>query len=309
MPQMSQFRKIFNYGNFTGVAANGTASFRVPLGGTHYTYHLRFLTAGGVLITQAQMWVDATLVRVIVDGQTFIEGTGEFLSRLCDYYYAQQGLINSNANTAGSLTLPLSLDYMDITDFGKLYAWGMSGVQNVSIEIIFAGVITTAQVQLVVERTDEPRVLGVHRRISRYTRNFASTGEASINDIPLDPSSLVLADHIFFPDNTSSITQTIVTVEGSDIINAAADVTFAMNAKKHRTPQINAAANSFFTMDYGLNNDNTAGIPVTEKTQVSTAAGVAETIVTKKDWRLRPTFAVAAPNNFTVWRETINTRS
>lgn len=309
MPNLTDFRKVFNYGNFTGVAANGTASFRIPLGGTHYTYHLRFLTAGGALVTQAQMWVDATLVRVIVDGQTFIEGTGEFISRWCDYYYTTHGLTNSNANVAGTLTIPLSLDYMDSNEMGKVYAWGMSGIQNVSIEIIFAGAITTAQVQLVVERTDEPRRLGVHRRLSRYTRNFASTGEASINDIPLDPSSLVLADHIFFADNVSSITQTIVTVEGSDILTLPVDTSFAFAAKQGRTPQINAAANSFVTLDYGLSNDNQAGIPVTEKTTVSTAGGAVDTIVTKKDWRLRPTFSVAAPNNFTVWRETINTRS
>jgi hypothetical protein len=198
---------------------------------------------------------------------------------------------------------------MDSNELGLVYAWGMSGVQNVSIEIIFAGAITTAQVQLIVERTDEPRRLGYHRRLSRYTRNFASTGEVSINDIPLDPSSLVLADHIFFADNVAGISGTIVTVEGSDIINAPADTSFAFAAKRGRTPQINAAANSFFTMDYGLSNDNKAGIPVTEKTTVQTAAGAVDTIITKKDWRLRPTFITAAPNNFTIWRETINTRS
>lgn len=309
MPLMNKLRKIFNYGNFTPAAANGTSTIRVPLGGTHYTYHLRFLTAGGALITRSQMWVDVTLARVVVDGQTFIEGSGEFLSRLCDYYYAQKGLLNSNTNLQGTLTLPLALDYMPLNALSSLYAWGMSGIQYVAIEVLFAGAITTSQVQLIVERTDEPRVLGIHRRISRYVRNFASTGEISINDIPLDPSALILADHIFFADNTSGISQVIITIEGSDVITATADTTFMLNSKASRTPQIDAAANSIYSVDYGLTNDNDVGIPVTEKTQVSTANGVSDVIITKKDFRVRPTFITAAPNNFTIFRETINARS
>lgn len=285
--------QIKQYAPFTGVGVGGLATAQVPVGGTHATYLLRFLTGAGALITEAQLINDVDLVRVKVDGETYFEATGEAALRMFEYYYeARMGV----GVTAGTLPICLSPDFYDDSMQAAALAWGTAQIGTITIEVQLDGAaITTAQIDLRVEKNNINAGLFRHIRTTRFRQNFAATGEQTINNVnPRNPQVDALAVGIFFDDNTSGISSAILTVEADDILTVTPDINATIQGKALRLPQINAAGNSLFMMDFALSNNLNGYLPL----HVPAGNGTERPI---DDFRVRPTWITAAPGNFDVY--------
>lgn len=286
------FRQVRQFAPLTGVGVGALATQEIPTGGTHYAYILRLLTSGGALITAAQVKADVDLLEILVDGQTFISATGEVLLALTDYYYkSKEGYVA----VAGQIVIPLSRDYLNQNVEGDVFAWGTGDINTITLQVSFdSSSITTSSVQIYVEKTDEARVLGQHVRLQRFPQNSSSTGEKSIGDIPKEPGTNVFAFHILYDDNTTTLGSFILTVGANDVLQLTSDLMNALYSKAGRYVYTNASANSIYPVDFHLVNDLRGGLPMSDKE--------GNTI---KDMRLRPTFSVAGPGNYVVYRESV----
>lgn len=285
-------RELRQYADFTGIATGGLATAQVPLGGTHFTYYLRFLTSGGALITEAQLINDVDLIRVKVGGKTYLEFTGEEALRYMEYYYENrmgQGI------AAGTLPICLSPDWYTDDLQSQALAWGTSELSNIQIEVQLDGTsITTAKIQLFVERNNLIAGMFRHVRVTRITQNFSATGEQTINNInPKSPEVDALSIGIFYDDNTTTLDQVIFTAEADDVLTLLPDLEQSRQGKSYRLPQTNASGNSLFFIDFALSNDINGYFPFHRPTGNGNAQRPLD------DVRVRPTWSTAAPGNFT----------
>lgn len=285
------FKNVKKLPDFTGIAANALATSVVPTSGVYYDLLLRCLD-GTAAVSVANMKDDVSNLRALLNGETIIDASGEFLLMLQNYYYGKNAA-SGDVNTAGQLPLMFAKDFYVSPIEGDVFGLGMSDIDSFTLEIdCGASVATSAHIDKVEvrgNRTEISSPLGQHVRIQKFPQNFGSTGEEEVTDLPREPNVGVLAYHIFYDDNTTDLDEVTVIRNSSDLITVTKDDNNTLQEKAGRTPQYNASGNSVFTIDFALSNDLNGYFDM---------RGV-------NDLRLNLTWSTAAPTNYTIYREAI----
>ena len=266
-----------------GILAGATAAINVPTTGTHYALFLECLGAAGVALTRAQMINDIGNITIRIDGTEIYTVTATFLLDLQLYYGQAIGAGNVNGY------IPIYFAPMWLNSFAErsVYALGTNNVGVISVEVqCNAAMATLTNLNVFSEVTPEVRPLGQHIRILRYPQIWGVVGGIQeITTLPkLGNSVAYKALHIQTP-GASIINQATVQIGGNaifDQVPAALDV--VMLAKEFRTVQA-----LYYHVDFAKNRDLTSFLPM---------AGV-------QDFRQNLTWAVAAPNNYDIFAETI----
>ncbi len=240
-------------GNASGLASNGTGLFAIPTAGTYYGFRFRFLTAGGVEVTQAQAEAEVTDIRIRVNGDLVIDAKTSELNMLQGFYGDSKGaaivpgitvidLVRSNA-----LTLPGEKTQ---------YAWGTKGVDSIQCQFVCGTLTNVASIEIYAVQTDEDRPMGTHLRILPTTANFASTGDYTLSDLPRDPGTAYLAAHIGLGAGT--LKNTTLTIDNVLIYNQIPPKVEQQRLEWHgRNPQT-----GYFHLDFALQNEILGYLPM-----------------------------------------------
>ena len=255
-----------------GVAANETATLRIPLGPTYNALFLELYSgAGPTAVSAANMDAGISEIRLIVDGDVKIRGSAAFFRKRAAYYgepfvagMLPIFLVNPWARTIGG---------EDSTGYGTV---GGSMAQF-TLEVDFTGTLTTPTMQVYADQSD-PKPFGRHLRIQKYADNYGFIGVHEMVNIPaLGPHRL-----------------TAIHIESTDIGQVEVD---ANNVRQHfstallRSQRLQSSGRvpqaGFTHLDFVTQNRMDESLPLA-----------------LTDFRIKASFT-AAPGAFNIYAETI----
>jgi len=279
--------RTLKQGNLNGVAV-GTATGRISPTFSLLGVKLRFLTAGGVELTRAQIIADISNIRLLVDGEIFVDTDVTFLLDRQKYYgdFAGDGNVNG--------IVPINFVRRDMSSYQEraVYALGMGlnpktgkPVSSVTLEVDVIGVVQVSSVEVYAEFEESVRNLGQHVKLKKFTYSFATTGDQEIDSLPkFGADSGYMALFIRKP-GASTITKVNVAVNGDNL-----DQSIPLNVKTVQLAERNRTIQSGYdTLDFARQDDLGAFLPM---------AGVT-------DFRFVITWATAAPNAFPIFGEVL----
>ncbi len=269
--------------NVVGIAANTTASARIPTTGTHYGLLLNCLQAAGSAVTIANMKTAITNLILRHNGEQIMEGSSTFFLDMHKYYF--DAFTGGAANVNGVLPIPFAPQHFNNFEERRLFAVGTADIQTMTLDIALGTLSTLSSIEVYSEITPEIRPRGQHIRIKKYPQSFATTGVQEIPTLPLEgPSVGYKALHIENGTNPGVIADATLKVGNyaiHDQIKAAVNTVISNLCR--RTPQA-----AYYHLDLGKNNAITSFLPM---------AGV-------QDFRLLVNWTTT-PTNFSVYAEEI----
>jgi len=286
------FKNVKKLPDFTGVAADALATADVPEQGEYFSNMLRCLDSSGAEVSVANMKADITNLRGLINGETIIDASAEFLLKLQNYYYAAQSA-SGDVNAVGQLPLNYARNFYKSSIEGDVFGLGMGDIDSFNLEVNCGAAAATAthisKIENRGERSEMSSGIGQHVRVQKFPQNFGSTGEQEITDLPREPNVGVLAYHISYDDATTDLDEVTLIINSSELIKVTKQDIITLQEKSGRTPQFDAGGNSIFTLDFALSNDLTGYLDM---------SGVA-------DLRIRTKWSNAAPANYTIYREAV----
>lgn len=269
--------------NVVGVAANTTATARIPTTGTHFGLILNCLQAGGTAQTIANMKTAITNIVIRHNGEQIMEGTSTLFLDLQKYY--NDAYVGGAANVAGVLPIPFAPNHFLNFEERRLFAVGTADIQTMTVDISLGTLTTLSSIEVYSEISPEIAPRNQHIRIKKYPQSYATTGVQEIPTLPLEgPSVGYKALHIENGTNPGVIADATLKVGNyaiHDQIKAAVN-TVILNLCR-RTPQ-----SAYYHLDLGKNNAITSFLPM---------AGI-------QDFRLLINWTTT-PTNFNVYAEEI----
>jgi hypothetical protein len=269
------------------VASNKTATLRIPPSGLHYEHYLRFLTAGGVEVTQAQIESEITNIRLKINGDSIIDLKPAEINMLQGY----NGDFKGASVIAGIMKInfvPRNLP----AAARKRYALGMAGITSVVYEITCGTLVNIAKVESYVVLTNETAPLGTHIRLLSQPITFDGTGDNWVTDLPKTPGMAFKAFHIDV--TTGTLDYSTLTVDQQNIIfEVPAKVQQAHLENHYRNPQTNWRHYSF-----DQNDELMSFLPMTYKEN--------NTVKNVNDLRLKNRWSVTPGGSYRVIMEQIH---
>jgi hypothetical protein len=161
-----------------GVVNGQTSTISLPLGPTYERLDIHALREGG---SSGPIGWQFANIKLIVDGRTQIELTGEELRSLNQYHghslvdnVLSLHLANPHARTMGG---------EDLGAYGTaVNADGSLSVQSMVLELELAGAANLSKLEVYYLQGDD-RPYGPHTTIRRISKSFGSIGTAEISDI------------------------------------------------------------------------------------------------------------------------------
>lgn len=267
--------------NVRGIAANAVATCEIPTDGTHYAVYLFCKTVAGVPLTRAQMIADIGDIVLRINGDQIVEASITFLLDLQKYYGDAIGAGNVDG------VIPIYFDYDHLATFAErsLFALGMAGIDSFTISVDITAIAQLSSIEVYSDVTFEDRMLGQHKRISRYPQNYATIGVQEISTMPKHGDTVAYgALHI--EDSAGTIDDVTVKIGGNDIFDEVpANINTVLQARGRRTRQT-----GYYHVDFAKNRAFQSLLFM---------AGI-------KDFRQKITWSTAAPNNYNIYAEEIH---
>lgn len=282
------FRAFEKFANVQSVVASGIATALLPVAGTYYGLMLHCVDGAGAAVSVANIISDITNVKVTLDGVTVLEASASFLFKLYDQQYAKDGA----AQRAGMLPVIFSPDYLERTMDADIVAWGMKDIQAFQVELTLGAGIATANhisaIAVYAERIAETRPLGVHRRLLKFARSFASAGVQEVTDLPFEGGSNVVttAWHAQYAGAAAVVNDFEVLVNNQLVIKHVPLAAQFRLEKSGRKWMVAGATDDIFSVPFDLTGDTAGYLPHKNV----------------NDLRFRITWS-AAPNAYVLYRE------
>lgn len=234
---MSALTKVLKEPNFQGIAANSLASARVFNRGNIVNLYLRCLTGAGAELTRAQILADVSNIRVKLDGVQVVSVDARFLLDRQKYLGDSIG----DGNQDGIIRIPFELPHIPFPQGRRASAMGTADLDTISVEVDVIGVAQLATIELYTEMDKEAnKPLGDHVRLEKYNRNFSSTGDFEISDLPYKDRNLkgYLAAHIY---TTAGVLASVEVKKDGEIVldQVPMELNKVQNAYAKRTDQTN----------------------------------------------------------------------
>lgn len=162
-----------------GVGPGQTATLNLPLGPTYHRFDLRMNVqkSGSEHLIGPDEWSDyVDDVRVIVDGDTKIEATADYLAKRAKFF--------GKAPTPGNLPVFLDMPWAQTIGGQDQTAYGTAGgMASFTLEFDIKDNVQVNKARVFAVQS-APRPFGPHLRISRFARSYAVTGVDEISDLP-----------------------------------------------------------------------------------------------------------------------------
>lgn len=286
------FHLLEKFADVSPVAASGQATADLPQAGTYHAFFLHCLD-GGAAVSKANIIDNLTNIKLTLDGVNVLTGDAAFFFDLYEQHYAKRDI----TIPAGCLPIMLSPQYLDNADEAQVLGYGMADAGVMQLELTFSSNVGTVghtdQIQVFAERVAETRPLGVHKRILKFERSFASTGEQEITDLPIEPANAkiaTLAYHIQYAGQTATISNIEVIANNQVVMQGPPLIFQTMLEKAGRKYMVTGAADDLMTIPFDLFNNLKGYLPHKDL----------------NDFRLKITWATAAPSAYTIYRESIH---
>lgn len=272
------------FGGPSNLNSNSIAIIEVPTGLTYYGFDLYITDAAGAEITRSAMTAEIGDVRVVVNGETFINLSLAEIHSLNDYYLGRRG-----ASLANSIAV-IDLCERHLRDplHSRALAWGTADVQNLRIELELGTLSSVGIVNFHARYdADKNRPLGYHKKILRHEKSFASTGEHEVSDLIRNPSRKYRAMHI----KSGTISDVTLTLDNEQVIDHYKRALLHREAlAAERIPQT-----GYTHLEFNPFNELRGGLDMVKMNQQGQAAPIG-------DMRLTPNF-YTAPNSYRIITE------
>jgi len=280
------FRPVEKFASMQGVAASAKATADLPAAGTYYAAWLSCLD-GGAAVSIANIKADITNVRMTLDGVVVFEASAAALYALYEQQFARDGALP----VAGVLPVILAPDYLVNARDSEQIAYGMGGIGVMQLEVDLGASVLAAghidQIDVHIERIPITKPLGLHRRLLRFQRSFASAGVQESTALPFEGGKGVATAswHLLYDGSAAVISQLQVLANNQLVMDLTPLISRAQLEKAGRKFMIAAAANDLFTVPFDLSNDLAGFLG---------HAGL-------NDFRMRVTWS-AAPGSYSLYR-------
>lgn len=238
--------------DLTNVVTNGFATTKLTTTGTHYAFMLEFLTAAGAPVPVATIKSEITSITVRINGVAVLdELTPTFMFDRELYYGAVDGV----SNQAGIIRHDWTRTNMDLASERSGYAIGTDGtsadggVDDFAVEVKCGTLVQVAKIQCYVEASNEKRKIGKHVRIGRFAKDFASTGDLEITDLPKEGGrAAYTALHI--TEGSGAIDDVTITVGNQAVMQEVSNELNARNLLSYRR----APQSGYYHVDFSTFN-------------------------------------------------------
>lgn len=283
------FHLVEKFADLSPVAASGVATAELPNGGTYHCFYLQCLD-GGSNVSVANIKADITNIRLTLNGVNYVEMSANLAFDLYDMFHEGDGA------TLPAGVLPIVLSPMALKEAGAMetFGYGMGGNPVLQLEISFGASIGTAghidQVQVYAERVAETRPLGLHQRVTKFERNFASSGTQEISDLPREGGDKTATTGFYLTyDGSSAVIKDIeVIANNQTVIKLTPALAQTLVEKAGRKWTVSGAADDVFPIPFDLFNNTQGFLP---------HKGL-------NDLRLKVEWS-AAPNSYTIHRTSV----
>lgn len=257
-------------GNLPSVGASIKTQLQIPRYGRLWGLMLQFNNAGTVL-TDLQLAVDVSLIRLVADGNEIHSVSGRDLLVYLNRQFGPfaNGSIYSTPNANGTLFLPMAnLAYSDYVN-QTATAMGLADVQNIFLEVTFSGAITSTAcaVSMMCDLVAAPW--------SQYfsIATFPQTLVAGVNEIQQLPKEADVNILQYMAINTNAGAVTLdrfeVLVNSTPVLQLPRALTRVKEALMKKASQIPCvgtgagltALDAFF-MDFNPTNDLATALPL-----------------------------------------------
>lgn len=257
------FRPLEKYADIASVAASGTGTADIPVSGTYYGLALVCLD-GGSAVSVANIKDNLTNVKLTLDGTTVYEANANAIYDLASHYYGQYGY----TQTAGILPINLAPTYFNNARAAEALAWGMGGINSFQVELSFSANVGTAthtdQIQVYVQRSPVTRPLGEHYRLATYTRNYASSGDQEVTELPIAGGADVVTTAWHWQyDGSSAVINSLEAIVNNQTVRNYGTPLVAQQAafEARRQWLVAGAANDLFSVSFNESNDPAGNLP------------------------------------------------
>jgi hypothetical protein len=199
------------YPDLQNVASDQIATGYIPASGVHKRLFLEFRNSSNALVTKAQVEAEIENIKIVINGIVFVDCTPSELHMLQKFYQDRYGA----DVIAGVTQIDWDRRHLNLPGDRKPYGLGMADVTSFTIEIKAGTLTNIAKVTPYVELTNEQAVMGTHKRLVKYARNFAGTGDFEVTDFPKKPDSAFSAIHIALGSGT--LTDTTLNVDDLEL--------------------------------------------------------------------------------------------
>lgn len=162
-----------------GIGAGQTATLSLPLGSTYHQLDLRLKAhvSGTPVDVAAADWGDfIDDIRLLVDGNSKIEATAEYLVNRAQYY--------GETLTAGVLPIFLGMPWARTMGGEDQTAYGTAaGMASFTLEVDFKPGVNIGLFKVYAIQSAATQ-FGAHVAIQRFARSFSSIGVDEVADIP-----------------------------------------------------------------------------------------------------------------------------
>lgn len=285
------FKPLEKFADINPITANGIATADLPVAGVYHAIYLRCIAPDGSAVSVANMKADIERIRLTLDGVNYFEPNSDAIFDLFTYYYNKRGA----SVQAGIFPILLTPSYFENDVEAAPFGYGMADINTLQLEIEFGSAVNTAahiaQVQVFVERTNQNRPLGTHRRLIRLERAFSSSGVQEVTDISFarGEGTVTTAMHIQHDGSAAVINNVEVLVNNQVVVNAKPNVMQVMSELAGRKWMADTNTKSLFSIPFNLSNNGRGYL---------THVGI-EDLRLKIDWS-------AAPGSYTILHESIH---
>lgn len=243
---MAERRDILKHSDISPVGSNSLGTSRIPPNGTKHAVYLRVLNSSGVELPRSTIISEISEIKVIIDGDVYMEGTPTFWLDRQKFY----GDVFGAGNVDGIIPIEFTLPHLESDPERRVFGWGMADVNSLTVQVQFGTVSSVAQVEVSSLSSKLEQKLGRHLRIRKYPQNFTSTGVQELDNLPRKNGGIdYLALHV--EEGSGQIDK--VNIEVNDI-NIFDEVVPKLNQAlleiRKRTPQ-----SGYFHVDFGMFND------------------------------------------------------
>ncbi len=245
--------KLSNINAMTRLVASVKATESFKAFPSVYGLVLTCLKADGTHLTQAEIALAISYIRVQIDGETTWDIAGRDLEEMYNFFYVDNV-------SDGLIELRFSQDFYSDREAGDVYALGSSGVGTMTLEVMPSAAIQGLDRILIERRTDfllaEP--LGLHRYIRRYTRKMTDIGKQSFSDIETPNNEVI--QQIMIAADSADIRS--ISFSANDVQYFTEDTPLVINGE-NKANNFNPS-DSNVVLNFGGNGNRFDGLPLVD---------------------------------------------
>lgn len=239
-------------GVVTGIGANQTATFRLPVGLTFADLMIRFRIGAGAP-TRAQLETMLGTARFTVSGVEKFSITVKQLIAIAEFY--RTGIVGDT----GILVIPFQRLWMDGVTAKLDPNYGTDGESSVILEIQQGAGSTIDGIECFTRINPKAERLGSHVIMRRFTINMPAVGKNLFTDLPILAGEFLNALHIECP-TPANLTNIAYVPDDNRQIDLRPDVLnqLYLECNPVRTPQ---TAKGFVHLDFTMRGFDSDALP------------------------------------------------